>query len=112
MNRFLLFAAVALMFLSCEPVSRHSIQCKVLSIEKQTEQSGSAKSFSTIIYWLVITDRGTFHITTDGLWACPEAVGCLKPDSTYILTVDGLYQSSFFGVYPYIVKVDNLKAQN
>lgn len=101
----LIFLACIFSVMACEPVDKHDVTCKVLSIEKQVEQSGSAEDFSTRIYWLVATDKGAYHITADGLWACPEAVGQLKADSTYTLTVDGWIRSPFFGIYPYIVKV-------
>lgn len=106
MKKLLIILTLALTLSACEPVEKHRVTCKVLSIDKQVKQSGSADSFSTEIYWLVTTDNGTYHIKTDGLWACPEAVGQIKPDSTYTLTVDGFCQSSFWGIYPYIVKVD------
>lgn len=106
MKKFLLILTLTLTLSACERVNKHSVICKVLSIDKQIEQSGTSKSFSTEIYWLVTTDKGTYHIATDGFWACPEAVGQIKPDSTYIFTIDGLYQSSFYGVYPYIVNVE------
>ena len=106
MKKWLTIFIPALTLCACEPVSKHEVTCTIHSIDKQVEQSGDAKSFSTEIYWLVTTDKGAFHIKSDGLWACPEAIGKLKVDSTYILTVDGFCQSSFWGIYPYIVKVE------
>lgn len=106
MKRFLFIIALGLMLFGCEPVQKHDVTCKILSIDKQTKQHGDSKSFTTDIYWLVTTDRGTYHITTDGFWPCPEAIGQLKVDSTYTLTVDGWCKSSFFGIYPHIVKVE------
>lgn len=97
--------ALGLMSIGCERIEKHNVTCRILSIDKQTEQHGDSESFHTDIYWLVTTDNGTYHITTDGLWACPEAVGKLKVDSTYTLTINGWFKSSFLGVYPYIVKV-------
>ncbi len=91
---------------ACQPVERHTSTCKVLSIDKQVKTSGSGESFSTDIYWLVVTDKGSFYLRTDGLWACPQAVGMLKVDSTYSITVDGWFSSTFLGVYPYIVNVN------
>ena len=90
---------------ACEPIERHSKICKVLSIDKQVKTSGSGESFSTDIYWLVVTDKGSYYLRTDGLWTCPEAVGMLKVDSTYNITVDGWFSSTFFGQYPYIINV-------
>lgn len=95
----------AVVLTGCEPIERHSETCKILSIDKQVETSGSGDTFSTDIYWLVVTDNGSYHIRTDGLWACPDAVGAIQKDSVYSLTVDGWFSSSFLGVYPYIVGV-------
>lgn len=102
--RILLFI-IALIFCQCQRIDKHEITCRVYSIEKQVKTSGSKESFNTDIYWLVTTDRGSYHIVTDGLWACPEAVGQIKADSIYTLTIDGWFESSFWGMYPYIVKV-------
>lgn len=104
-----LLALLALTLTGCEPIEKHSTICKIRSIDKQVITSGSNKSFSTDIYWLVITDKGSYHLRTDGLWACPDAVGKLKVDSVYNITVDGWFSSSFLGVYPYIVKVEGVE---
>lgn len=101
----LILALLALTLVGCEKVDRHSVTCKVLSIDKQVETNGTKNSFSTDIYWLVVTDKGSFHLRTDGLWSCAGAVGKLKEDSTYYITVDGWFKSSILGVYPYIVNV-------
>ena len=106
MKRLFILIGILLLLCGCEPIEKHKVTCKVLSIDKQVKQSGTAKSFSTDIYWLVTTDNGVYHIVSDGLWACPEAVGQLKIDSTYTLTIDGFCESSFWGIYPYIVKVE------
>ena len=103
----LLFISLLLFLSGCTQIHRHKEKCKVLTIEKQVEQQGSSESFSTRIYWLVVTDNGTYNITTKGLWSCPEALGKLKEDSTYLLTIDGFYESSILGLYPYIVKVED-----
>lgn len=99
------FAMFAFALAGCEKVEKHTEVCKVLSVDKQVKTSGSADGFSTDIYWLVTTDKGTYHLRTDGLWTCPEAVGKLKPDSVYNITVDGWLSSPFLGAYPFIVKV-------
>ena len=103
-NLIVLFCALFLC--ACQRIEKHTETCKILSIDKQVETSGTKQSISTRIYWLVVTDKGSFHIVTDGLWACPDAVGRLQIDSVYNLTIDGFYQSSFLGVYPYIVQVN------
>lgn len=97
-------AISALILFACEPIDTHSVTCRVYSIEKQVVHSGDKDHLYTDIYWLVTTDNGTYHITTDGFWACPEAVGQIKVDSVYTFTIDG-YKSSFWGIYPHIVSV-------
>ena len=98
-------AICALIISACDRVAPHTVTCRVYSIDKQVVHSGDKEHLYTDIYWLVTTDNGTYHIVTDGLWACPEAVGLIKVDSVYTFTVDGFYQSSYWGVYPYIVGV-------
>lgn len=93
----------------CEPISRHTTTAKVLSIDKQVKTGGSDKGFSTDIYWMVVTDGGTYHVSTDGFFRCPEAVGILKPDSTYLLTIDGFFECPFLGMYPKITKVEKAR---
>lgn len=100
-----LLALCALALTGCEPIERHTETCKVLSIDKQVKTLGTKDAFSTDIYWLVVTDKGAFHLRTEGLWACADGVGKLKEDSTYQITVDGWFSSTFLGVYPSIVKV-------
>lgn len=91
---------------SCQRVNRHKVTCKILTVEKQVETSGNEDGFCSNIYWLAVTDSGTFTIETEGLWACPEAIGKLKKDSIYTLTIDGYIESRFLGIYPNIVKVN------
>ncbi|MCM1147309.1 MAG: hypothetical protein NC344_05675 [Bacteroidales bacterium] len=71
---------------------------------QQVKTSGNKEHFITDIYWLVVTDKGTFHARTGGYFVCAEATA-LQKDSTYTLTIDGFFQSSFLGVYPFITKV-------
>lgn len=101
---FSLLLLTSLILAGCQQIEKHRVTCKVLSIDKQVKTSGDKDHFSTDIYWLVVTDRGTFHARTEGLFGCPEATALLK-DSTYTLTIDGFFQSSFLGVYPFITKV-------
>lgn len=101
-----IFAALVVLLVACERVEKHTETCKVQSIDKQVETVGNGDGFSTDIYWLVVTDKGSYHLRTNGLWACADAVGKLKVDSVYNITVDGWFASSFLGVYPYIVEVE------
>ena len=102
-----IFAVLAVMLAACERVEKHTETCKVLSIDKQVETSGNEDGFSTVIYWIVVTDKGTYHLRTAGLWACADTVGKLKVDSVYDITVDGWFASPFLGAYPHIVKVES-----
>ncbi len=102
-NLFLLLLT-SLILAGCQQIEKHRVTCKVLSIDKQVKTSGDKDHFNTDIYWLVVTDRGTFHARTDGYFGCAEATA-LQKDSTYTLTIDGFFQSSFLGVYPFITKV-------
>lgn len=104
-TKLLILALLAIALTGCQSIEKHTETYKVLSIDKQVETSGTKESFSTDIYWLVVTDKGTFHVVTEGLWACPDAVGKIQKDSIYDLTVDGWFSSSFLGMYPYIVDV-------
>lgn len=103
-NLFLLLLT-PLLLSGCQPIEKHRVTCKVLSIDKQVKTSGNKDNFTTDIYWLVITDQGTFYARTDGYFGCAEATA-LQKDSTYTLTIDGFFQSSFLGVYPFITKAD------
>ena len=93
----------------CEPIRKHTTKAKVLSIDKQVVTHGSEKSISTDIFWLVVTDGVSYHVSTSGFFSCPEAVGLLKVDSTYYLTIDGFFECRFMGMFPNITKVE--KAQ-
>ena len=104
----ILLAIIVAIAASCTRIEKHTVECKVYSIEKIVKTEGDKDHFYTAIHWLVTTDHGTFAIETSGLFPCPEAVGKIKPDSCYRLTVDGWFESSFLGVYPNIIKVEHL----
>lgn len=101
-NLLLIFTILALFLSQC--VNRE-VTCTVFSVEKMSETSGYGNSrISTQIYWLVTTDRGTFSIYPDGLWAHPAAAGEIKADSTYIFHIEG-WDLPVFGEYPRITSV-------
>ncbi len=104
MKRIVIIFALALIFSGCEPVQKRIETVKIISVDKQIETNGSNGNISTHIYWLINTDKGTFRVETAGLWACPEA-SSLKVDSTYTVTTDGFFKSSFLGLYPYITAI-------
>lgn len=104
MKKIVTITALMLILCGCEPVQKHTETVKVIAVEKQTETSGNKDKFSTHIYWLINTDKGTYQVETSGLWACPGAAS-LKVDSTYTVTIDGFFKSSFLGLYPYITEI-------
>lgn len=103
MKKIAIITALTLILCGCEPVQKRTETVKVIAVEKQTVTSGYKDNFSTHIYWLINTDKGTFQVETSGLWACPEAAS-LKVDSTYTVTINGFFKSSFLGVYPFITE--------
>lgn len=85
MKKFLILSIFALLFSSC---IHKTIDCKVFSVDKIQETKGSSEDFHTDVYWLVSTDQGTYSIQPSGIWAYPQAVGMLKVDSIYSITVE------------------------
>ncbi|MCM1333377.1 MAG: hypothetical protein NC248_12305 [Bacteroides sp.] len=104
MNTITTTVALLLAFCGCERVHKHIETIKVTGVEKMVETHGNEKNFYTEIYWLITTDKGAFYAVPSGLWACPEASN-FKPDSTYTVTIDGFYKSTFLGIYPYITEI-------
>lgn len=105
MKKYLILLLLTFFFCAgCQPVDKQTVTCKVISSDKQVVTSGDKEHFSTDIYWLVVTDHGTYQARTDGFFPCAEAIA-LQKDSTYTFTIDGFYQSSFLGIYPFITKV-------
>jgi hypothetical protein len=78
-------------------------QHTILNIDKVEKTEGNSDGFTTRIYYIVSTDKGAFHIRTEGLNAAPECAG-IQVDSTYILTTRGT-SIPIVGVYKCIVKV-------
>jgi hypothetical protein len=75
----------------------HTIQ----SIDKVENVHGNKDGFSTELYWVVVTDKGTFHIMTDGFNAAQRCAN-IEEGKTYRLTTRGL-EIPFFGFYRCIV---------
>lgn len=102
MRNFVILFIFALSLTSC---INETIDCKVYSVDKIQETSGSAENgFTTDTYWLVSTDEGTYSIQPSGPFAYPQAVGMLKADSAYTLKVEGPHMP-LFGEYGRITKV-------
>lgn len=78
-------------------------QHTILKIDKVESTEGDSDGFTTRVYYIVSTDKGAFHIRTEGPNAAPECAG-IQVDSTYILTTRGT-SIPFIGLYKCIVKV-------
>lgn len=73
----------------------------IKSIDKVENVHGTKNAFSTELYWVVVTDKGTYHIMTDGFNAAQNCAN-IEAGKTYKLTTRG-YTLSFFGFYRCIV---------
>lgn len=78
-------------------------QHKILSIDKIEATEGNSEGFKTRVYYQVSTDKGAYHIRTDGINAAPQCVS-IKKDSVYILTTRGV-NIPIIGVYSCIIDV-------
>lgn len=78
-------------------------QHKILSIDKIEATEGNSEGFKTRVYYQVSTDKGAYHIRTDGINAAPQCVG-IKKDSVYTLTTRGV-NIPIIGVYSCIIDV-------
>ncbi len=84
-------------------VDKKEQQHKILSIDKIEATEGNSDGFSTRVYYQVSTDKGAFHIRTEGLNAAPQCTG-IKKDSTYVLVTRGI-SVPIIGVYPCIIEI-------
>lgn len=78
-------------------------QHKVLSIDKIEATEGDSEGLHTRVYYQVSTDKGAYHIRTEGLNAAPQCAG-IKKDSTYTLVTRGI-NVPILGVYPCIIEI-------
>lgn len=85
-----------------------NIDVKVNKLERIERMSTVNKELSTDIYYLLFTDKGTFRISIDGLFASPQIIGELKPDSVYTLKVVG-YEAPILGIYKNVLSIENRK---
>ncbi len=94
----LIVAAVCMNF-----INRVEQQHTILSIDKIEATEGDSDGFRTRIYYQVSTDKGAYHIRTEGFNAAPHCAG-IKKDSTYTLITQGV-SVPFIGVYPCIIEI-------
>lgn len=83
--------------------NRTTQQHTILSIDKIESTEGDSDGFHTRIYYQVSTDKGAYHIRTQGLNAAPQCAG-IKKDSIYILVTQGV-GIPIIGVYPCIIEI-------
>lgn len=78
-------------------------QHTILSVDKIEATEGNSDNFHTRIYYQVSTDKGSYHIRTEGFNAAPQCAG-IKKDSIYTLVTQGI-SLPIIGIYPCIVEV-------
>lgn len=93
--------AVITMYLTSfanEKTERHTI----MSVDKVEKTSGNSNGYiNTDVYYIVATDKGVYHIDTEGFNAHPECLA-IKKDSVYLLTTRGI-NIPIIGAYASIV---------
>lgn len=77
---------------------------EIKSIELVTNVHGSDGDISTSVYYVVVTDKGIYHLKTTGVNAAPGLASKIEPGKKCTMTTRGVY-SSFFGFYKSIVDV-------
>lgn len=87
-----------------------SFNAKVYSVSVQQKVSGNKESFSTDYVYMVSTDKGTFSITPQGIFAS-ESFGSLMNGHTYHLFTRG-YKIPMLGIYPYIISATPIEKYN
>lgn len=85
----------------------HTITATAYGVEKITKTHGDKDGFNTDVYYLLTTDHGTYHIGIDGLFAHPEYVKAIQPDSLYQITVIGK-SFPFWGIYPQVKEMTKI----
>lgn len=78
------------------------VTAKVNRVVVQQRISGNSDAVSTSYSYLVATDKGTFRICPDGIFASSD-FGSLEDGKTYRLHTRGM-SYPLFGIYPYIIK--------
>jgi hypothetical protein len=95
-----IIAAVMLLTFS----NKKEFVAKVNRIEKVESTHGDKDGVYTDVYFLVMTDKGTFRINTNGLLSAPELCGTIKEDSSYTFKTVGVNCPSV-GLYSSIISL-------
>lgn len=92
---------IALVILSMPFWNKQTQEHKVLRVDMIQNTQGSSDYFYTDVYYVVITDKGTYLISTSGFNA---GLNCsaIEEGETYIMTTRGV-RIPFIGKYPKII---------
>lgn len=109
-TKIILITVAAMLFISMIYYivfsDKKTIEVKVNSVERIEKVSSDNGKVKTDIYYLVMTDNGTYMINIEGIFANPSFVGILKKDSSYSIEVCGV-EAPMFGMYKSILKVNS-----
>jgi hypothetical protein len=97
-----IFIAIWLFVEMYNPHTEHDVT--VISKDLVTDVSGSDGDVSTSVYYLVITDKGTFKMKTQGLNQASGDIYKIEPGNKYDFEVRGI-KIPFFGIYTNIITV-------
>lgn len=98
---FVIGAVLYLLFNMAYPdTSAHEIK----SIELVNNVQGSDGDTWTTVYYVVVTDKGIYHLKTTGINSAPDLASKIEPGKKCTLTTRGIH-SNFFGFYKSIVDV-------
>lgn len=99
---FVFIAIIGFIYL-CRFYNETTQEHKVYSIDKVENTTGDSDGFTTVVYYIVTTDKGAYKVVMDGFNAAPQCARVQK-DSTYILTTRGI-KIPLLGIYPNIIAV-------
>lgn len=99
---FVFIAIISLIYL-CRFYNETTQEHKVYSIDKVENTTGDSDGFTTVVYYIVTTDKGVYKVVMDGFNAAPQCARVQK-DSTYMLTTRGI-KIPLLGIYPNIIAV-------
>ena len=82
---------------------KHTERKEVLvkSLVTQQEIRGNDGTVLTVYKYLINTDKGTYRITSEGIYSS-NCFGSLEENKTYMITTRG-YSFTLIGMYSYII---------
>ena len=85
-----------------QDISSHTIK----SVELVNNVHGSDGDIWTSVYYVVVTDKGIYHLKTDGINAAPGIVGKIEEKKGQVCTLEtrGIH-IPFFGIYKSIINI-------